>query len=161
MDRACLLGCRRPERSGKFRHYTTHFTCLNTIACLFSFYSQQGHVTHSVCNASTYPLFTNLHFGPSNVYFETTVKFPCVHWLISCPNGKVMEYNLWLINSNINYSIVERHSYRVSWTFLGCTFNYTRNPILLQSSPTQTITRRSRWGLQVISAASVVTFLSL
>jgi len=72
-----------------------------------------------------------------------------------------MEYNLWLINTNINYSIVEWHSYPVSWTFLGCSFNYTRNPIFLQYSPTQTITRHSRWGLRVISAASVVTFLSL
>jgi len=35
-------------------NYTTNFTCLYTIACLFSFYCQQGHVIHSVCNASTH-----------------------------------------------------------------------------------------------------------
>lgn len=140
-------------------NFKSHFTCLNTMTCFFSFYSRQGQVTHSLFKTSS-------HFAlicpsaNSNAYFRNTRKIPrTVHWLISCPNGTVMKHNLWLIDININYSIVEWLSYLVSWIFLGCSFSYTRNPILLQFGPPQTIEQRRHLSFRFISA-SVLTFLS-
>ena len=68
MDRACLLGCRRPVRSGKFKQlydafYVPEYNCV-LIQLLLS--TGPCHPFSMYC---FHPLYTKLHLGNNNVYF--------------------------------------------------------------------------------------------